>query len=92
MPQRQDEELAVLKAATATTPSQLNSLEPAYVDTLAATDPVSGDVQDAWHEFWNEALVSPGNFNDRAFEWLGGKGLTGTLGDRWSAHWRSLAP
>ena len=91
MPQRQDFELAVLKAATAITPGQLNSLEPAYVDTLAVVDPTSGTVQDRWMEFWDEAGISVGNYNDRAFEYLGGKGRTGALGDRWFQEWLALA-
>ena len=91
MPQRQDFQLATMKTATAISPGQLNSLEPPYVDTLATIDPTSGTVQDRWMEFWDEEAIGAGNYNDRAFEYLRGKGRTGSLGDMWFQEWQALA-
>ena len=66
MVHRQDDQLAVMKSATAITPEQLNSLEPPYVDSLALTDPTSGDAQDAWMAYWDEVGIGIGNYADRA--------------------------
>jgi hypothetical protein len=91
MSHRQDEALRVMKAATAISPGQLNSLEPPYVDALAVAPPTSGDAQDAWMAFWDEALEPIGNYNDRAYSWLASKGHTqGDLASRWKAYWESL--
>ena len=90
MVHRQDNQLATTKLATGIAPGQLNSLEPPYVDTLAAVDPTSGDAQDAWHEFWDEEGIAIGNYGDRAFAWLGGLGFTGDLASRWKAYWETL--
>ena len=91
MAHRQDSQLAVMLRDTVTTLGQLNSLEPDYVDFLATVDPTSGTVQDRWMEFWDEAGIGPGTYNDRAFEYLRGKGRTGALGDMWKQEWDSLA-
>ena len=91
MVQRQDFQLFTTKRDTGIAPGQLNSLEPPYVDFLATVDPTDGAAQDRWMEFWDEAGISPGNYGDRAYEYLRGKGRSGSLSDMWHQEWQALA-
>ena len=91
MPHRQDTARAAMLAAVlpeGITPT-LQDLEPPYLGVLTVGAP-TGAVQDRWHFFWDEVLISPGNFNDRAFEWHRSKAFTGALNDMWKAYWESL--
>ncbi len=92
MPHVQDDARAamvVVVGPEGTTPT-LNDLEPPYLDAITVIFP-KGTVQDQWHQYWDELTISPGNYNDRAFEWHRGKLLTGSLNDMWKQYWGSLA-
>lgn len=55
---------------------------------LLYTGPVV--VNDLWMALWDDALITEGQFNDRAYEWLGSLGhLQGQLNDRWLSYWSS---
>jgi len=64
----------------------INDLE---VEALQLLHPsVTSDVIDeAWHQYWDSQLVAAGQFNDRAFAWLGSLGHTDSLSDRWLEFW-----
>ncbi len=47
-------------------------------------------VNDLWHAYWDSLVVTPGHFNDRAYEWLGTLGHVGSIDDRWFSFWNSF--
>lgn len=85
----QDAKLAGLVSALVTTADQsVVDLETTFLVSLGAT---LGEVQDMWHQVWDIDLVAAGNYGDRAYIWLGGKGHTADhINERWLAYWGSL--
>lgn len=84
----QDVKFQGLTSALAVSGGQVDDLESQYLVSLGAT---LGDIQDMWHEVWDSALVTAGNYNDRAYEWLGTNGHNqDQLNERWYSYWSSL--
>ncbi|RLA19273.1 MAG: hypothetical protein DRQ56_05775, partial [Gammaproteobacteria bacterium] len=57
----------------------------------AETGATHSGINDLWHEYWDQELIAPGHFNDRAYEWLQGLGYLGeTNNDLWAAYWADM--
>ena len=68
--------------------NQHNDLELLYVQLLGASASI---VAEGWQQVWDIALIPPGQFNDRADQWLASLGFSeGTTHESWLAYW--LAP
>jgi len=86
----QDEKLRALKTVT-TNDGTVNDMEAEWLDGQIVAPSVSMQVNDLWMQYWSEVGVGAGAWNDRAWEWLVGKGhITGTLSERWKAYWESV--
>ena len=82
----QDEKMAVMVAELGPGLGTVGDYEVEYVKAISGAVDLP-TAQQAWMAFWDEQLVAPGVYNDRAYEWLGDFGFTGSLNDRWMAYW-----
>ena len=87
MAQIDDAKLNFITTALAKT-GHVNDLEIELLQSLHVSV-TSDNINDAWHQYWDSQLVAAGQFNDRAFAWLGGLAHTGSLSDRWLKFWSS---
>lgn len=87
----QDLKLAAMRSALGIVDGTgtINDLEPLFVASLgvAVDSPVANE---AWMQYWDEQSIPPGQWNDRAFEFLGSIGhiVPGDLPGRWFLAWR----
>ena len=70
----------------------INDDEVNYLKTVfIAGTPIGNNREDLWHQFWDEVLIAPGSFNDRAYAWLATKLQTqGSLNERWLGYWKTV--
>ena len=89
-----DHKHAALLLALTLTEGNTNDMEREYVRGLITIPPTAEflTVDDLWHAFFDDALIGPGDFNDRAYEWLATKLQTQpALNERWFGYWASLS-
>lgn len=65
----------------------IDDLELEWLQSFVAVTAL--DIEGAWHEYFDSLVIATGNFNDRAFTWLGGLGYLGSLSDRWYSYWNA---
>ena len=90
MPAHQDHKLSAMRIALFVTTGTINDLEVAFVDSIQTAPQVAVTANEAWMEFFDEALIAPGHWNDRAAAWLATKLHTGNLTDAWDSYWKSI--
>ena len=89
--QLNDTKLAALNFQNGETSDQIDDAENTWlVNQLAGVD--GGSTEDLWMLFWDDRFISPGQFNDRATEWLNGLGFFGSMNNLWMQFWESLLP
>jgi len=87
MAQVDDAKLNKIETALVAT-GHVDDLEVLWLQSLDVSV-TSDDADTAWHQYWDSQAVAAGNFNDRAYAWLGSLLHTGSLSDRWLSYWSS---
>lgn len=85
MPATNDCKLSALRTRTTRTDGTINDLELVYVQNLITATPKAQNINDAWHQYWDQLTIPGGAYNDRAYTWL--KGLNGAVGDSLTDLW-----
>jgi hypothetical protein len=80
--------LTALGGGAYTGPRNINDMELAWLQAQVGV--TANQLNDAWHDYWDQQVIAAGDFNGRAYNWLGGLTYTGSLNDRWLQYW--LAP
>lgn len=80
--------LSALGGGAYTGPQHIDDMELAYLQAQAGV--TAQQINDAWMQYWDTQTVPAGQYNDRAYAWLGTLLFTGSLNDRWLAYWASL--
>ena len=73
------------------TPADTNDMLVSYLQNLTLS--VISDPNDLWHLYWDQQLIAPGDFNDRAHDWLNSLGhVESDLPAQWHAYWTANLP
>jgi hypothetical protein len=77
--------LAALGGGAYTGPQTVKDMELNWLKAQAGV--TANNIHDCWMEYWDNLVIAAGDFNDRAYAWLGGLGHTGDISDRWASYW-----
>jgi len=88
MSQVNDDKHCSLLQLTGQTSGTISDMANAW---LSAETGLTGTTNDLWMAYWDQQLIPPGNFNDRAYEWMQILGYTSDqMNDLWHELWHDI--